>query len=164
MLQDDPAFVPGLAYLELPIDFENMDLSITNDHGDLISTPVNSRTISIHNAISVGSERNIIIPSSSSRGDIFQPFDEFDFPKEDDQLFLNPDFEFDENGNIRDIIPKMNDTPLLPLNSDMNNQISPKAGTSKARRTQLSETADSELVLKDHEEAFHNFPVMMLLF
>lgn len=172
MLVDDPAFVPGLGLPSLPFEYQDNN-GIPGDEYSLgqetISTPRNlsiSRSIShLDNDDPQGRlDNRIVIPSSSSRGfgePQFLPFDDADYPVNNDIGFLDDaDFEFDENGDIQDILQPMAEDHDTQANNDMGPSDMQMrfegAGPTTIKRHWDSESTASEQVRREHIQGLHD--------
>ncbi|KAI9722542.1 MAG: hypothetical protein M1828_004537 [Chrysothrix sp. TS-e1954] len=149
LLQDDPAFVPDMAFGPLDLDFSNLDLATDlSSQGDSILSP-HSRPSSRSSLVSLP---GLVIPSSHSGGGGFagtgvpddgditmsgmDPAGYDDFALGD--LLPDAGFTFDTQGNMYDI-DTSGEEPLIPVGRE--------------RLPARSETSLQDQVRREHEEA-----------
>jgi len=164
MLQEDPAFIPGLALSSLAFDFDE-GADVPDQAYDVLSTHTRSsraRSISLPDESPQRSRINI--PSSSSRGiNVQSPFDEGDYKGRTEDLFdPDPGFVFDENGELGEVLPQQNDDfENDPYDFDLADRGSPSRGyqPGKEQKRWESESAVSDQVRKDHAEAMQDIQV-----
>lgn len=167
ILQEDPAFIPGLALSSSPFDLEG-GTDVPDQAYDVLSSHgQSSRARSISLPDETPNRPKINIPSSSSRGIDFQsPFDESDFRGRAEDLFdPDPGFVFDENGEFGEVIPKQ-DHGLGDDIYDINHADwgSPLGNNTLGREKKRweSESVVSDQVRKDHAEALRDIQVASL--
>lgn len=161
VLQDDPAFIPGLALSTLAFEFDESG-DVPDQAYDVFSSHTRS---SRARSISLPDESpRINIPSSSIREIGFQsPFDEGDYKGRTEDFFdPDPGFIFDENGELGEVLPLQDDALEHDVyDFELADRGSPKSGhrSGKEHRGWESESAVSDQVRKDHAEAMQNIQV-----